>query len=36
MQTIAIVGNQTTFVYQGRLITPRGYVEKYGPDEPSD
>jgi precorrin-3B C17-methyltransferase len=30
MQTLAIVGNETTFVYQGYLITPRGYVNKYG------
>jgi precorrin-3B C17-methyltransferase len=29
MQTLAIVGNQTTFVYQGYLITPRGYAAKY-------
>jgi precorrin-3B C17-methyltransferase len=33
MQTIAIVGNKSTFVYQGRMITPRGYVEKYGPND---
>jgi precorrin-3B C17-methyltransferase len=32
MQTILIVGNETTFVYDGHLITPRGYVNKYGPD----
>jgi precorrin-3B C17-methyltransferase len=30
MQTIVIVGNETSFVYQGRLITPRGYIDKYG------
>jgi precorrin-3B C17-methyltransferase len=29
MQTLIIVGNQKTFVYQGRMITPRGYVNKY-------
>ncbi|MDR0620835.1 MAG: precorrin-3B C(17)-methyltransferase [Deltaproteobacteria bacterium] len=31
MQTTVIVGNRTTFVYQGRMITPRGYLGKYGP-----
>jgi precorrin-3B C17-methyltransferase len=30
MQTLIIVGNKSTFVYEGRLITPRGYLEKYG------
>jgi precorrin-3B C17-methyltransferase len=30
MQTLVIIGNKTTFVYQDRLITPRGYIEKYG------
>jgi precorrin-3B C17-methyltransferase len=33
MQTLIIVGNSKSFVYQGRLITPRGYVDKYGPAE---
>jgi precorrin-3B C17-methyltransferase len=32
MQTTIFVGNSTTFVYGGRLITPRGYAAKYGPD----
>lgn len=36
MQTIIIVGNKSTFVYQGRLITPRGYVYKYGAPEKND
>ncbi len=30
MQTIIVIGNQSTFVYQGFMITPRGYVNKYG------
>jgi precorrin-3B C17-methyltransferase len=30
MQTIVIIGNKSSFIYQGRLITPRGYVNKYG------
>jgi len=30
MQTLVIIGNSRTFVYQDFLITPRGYVEKYG------
>jgi precorrin-3B C17-methyltransferase len=34
MQTLIIIGNQSTFVYQNHLITPRGYVQKYGPVSP--
>lgn len=34
MQTLIIIGNQSTFVYQNHLITPRGYVQKYGPTSP--
>jgi len=30
MQTIIIIGNSSTFVYQNFMITPRGYVNKYG------
>ena len=30
MQTLIIIGNSRTFVYQGRLVTPRGYADKYG------
>jgi precorrin-3B C17-methyltransferase len=30
MQTLVVVGNATTFVYEGYMITPRGYVAKYG------
>jgi precorrin-3B C17-methyltransferase len=28
MQTLIIVGNQSTFVYSGFMITPRGYIKK--------
>lgn len=30
MHTIAIIGNSQTFLYQGRMVTPRGYMNKYG------
>ncbi len=30
MQTTVIVGNSQTFVWKGKLITPRGYSKKYG------
>lgn len=30
MQTLLIVGNSQSFTYQGRLVTPRGYIDKYG------
>lgn len=30
MQTTVIIGNSTTFVYRDKLITPRGYRDKYG------
>jgi precorrin-3B C17-methyltransferase len=30
MQTIVIIGNSQSFSYQGRMVTPRGYVAKYG------
>jgi precorrin-3B C17-methyltransferase len=29
MQTTVFVGNSTTFNYEGRMITPRGYAQKY-------
>ncbi len=32
MQTLVIIGNQSTFIYQGFKISPRGYVNKYGPE----
>ncbi|MDR1080910.1 MAG: precorrin-3B C(17)-methyltransferase, partial [Deltaproteobacteria bacterium] len=30
MQTLVVVGNSSTYVYRGAMITPRGYVRKYG------
>ncbi len=30
MQSTVIVGNSSTFVWQGRMVTPRGYKAKYG------
>ena len=30
MQTTIIIGNSQTFVFDGYLVTPRGYLEKYG------
>lgn len=30
MQTLVMIGNSSTFTYQGFMITPRGYVSKYG------
>jgi precorrin-3B C17-methyltransferase len=30
MQTIVIIGNSQSFTYQGHMVTPRGYLEKYG------
>ncbi len=29
MQSIVFVGNSTTFVHDGRMITPRGYANRY-------
>lgn len=34
MQTIVIIGNSQSFVWQGRMVTPRGYWRKYGPASP--
>lgn len=31
MQSILLVGNSKTYVWQGRMVTPRGYLEKYSP-----
>jgi len=31
MQTLIIVGNSQSFVYEGYFITPRGYLTKYQP-----
>ena len=33
MQTVVIIGNSQSFIYQGRMVTPRGYIEKYGTKE---
>ena len=30
MQTTLLIGNSQTFVWNGRMITPRGYAKKYG------
>jgi precorrin-3B C17-methyltransferase len=29
MQSIVLVGNRTTYVWEGWMITPRGYLQKY-------
>ena len=34
MQTILLVGNKSTFVHHNFMITPRGYVNKYGSESP--
>jgi precorrin-3B C17-methyltransferase len=30
MQTTVIIGNSQTFIFQDKMITPRGYAKKYG------
>ncbi len=30
MQTVLLVGNSQTYIWNGWMITPRGYLEKYG------
>jgi len=35
MQTLIVIGNRSTFIHKDFLITPRGYVDKYGPDGPA-
>ncbi len=32
MQTVLLVGNSRTYVWEGRMVTPRGYLDKYGED----
>jgi precorrin-3B C17-methyltransferase len=32
MQSILIVGNSRTYVWEGRMVTPRGYLDKYAAD----
>jgi precorrin-3B C17-methyltransferase len=29
MQTTVLIGNSATFVFQGKMVTPRGYADKY-------
>lgn len=29
MQTVLLVGNSRTYVWNGRMVTPRGYLDKY-------
>lgn len=33
MATILIIGNSNSFCHNGAMITPRGYLDKYGPAE---
>ena len=33
MQTLVIIGNSRSFIYQDRMVTPRGYIDKYGAQE---
>jgi len=33
MATILIIGNTHSFCHQGAMVTPRGYLAKYGPDQ---
>jgi precorrin-3B C17-methyltransferase len=33
MLTTVIIGNSSTFVYEGRMVTPRGYQRKYTLDQ---
>lgn len=33
MLTTVIVGNSSTFVYEGKMVTPRGYKRKYSLDQ---
>ena len=30
MQTVVIIGNSKSYVHSGRMVTPRGYLDKYG------
>ena len=29
MQSVLIVGNSQTYIWNGWMVTPRGYMEKY-------
>ncbi len=33
MQSLVLVGNSQTYIWEGWMITPRGYLEKYGLEE---
>ncbi len=35
MQTIVIIGNSQSFSWEGRMVTPRGYLRKYGGGSPA-
>jgi precorrin-3B C17-methyltransferase len=35
MQTIVVIGNTQSFAWSGRMVTPRGYMRKYGAAEPA-
>ena len=30
MQSLVIIGNSRTYIWKGWMVTPRGYLEKYG------
>ncbi len=36
MLTTIIVGNSQTFVFEGKMVTPRGYARKYALREPQE
>lgn len=36
MQSTVIIGNSMTFVFQDKMITPRGYARKYGLGDPGN
>ncbi|MBU2550888.1 MAG: precorrin-3B C(17)-methyltransferase [Proteobacteria bacterium] len=33
MQTLVVIGNSRTFIYENRMVTPRGYLDKYDPPD---
>lgn len=35
MQTIVVIGNSQSFAWSGRMVTPRGYMRKYGGGDPA-
>jgi precorrin-3B methylase len=30
MKTVLIIGSRKTFIKDGKLVSPRGYTDKYG------